>query len=300
MTESISICICTYKRPQMLNLLLSKLSSLRTEDLFHLEIVIVDNDARQSAKQVVETHATGKLIKTSYHVEPIQNISLARNRAIENSCGGLIALIDDDEIPADDWLVNLYRTLNDCKADGILGPVLPHFAQNPPEWVLKGRFFDRPTHETGSVLDWTKTRTGNALLRSSVFGKGEMWFDPKLGSGGEDRDLFKRKIAEGYIFRWCNEAPVYECIPPERWNKSILLKRALLRGKMALYSEAEGKPSGILKSTLACILYTLGLPVFFLMGEHFFMRYLIKNCDHLGKILAFARIDLLKQKYIRS
>jgi hypothetical protein len=28
------------------------------------------------------------------------------------------------------------------------------------------------------------------------------------------------------------------------------------------------------------------------------MKYLIKECDHLGKVFAFLGIDLLKEKYV--
>ncbi len=300
MTVKVSICICTYKRPELLGPLFSKLSKLRSDGLFDLNVIIVDNDSSESARQIVEYHANDGDMEISYFVEPVQNISLARNRAIKNSSGELVALIDDDEFPEDDWLTNLYRCMIENKADGILGPVLPHFAEAPPAWVLKGRLFERPTHKTGCVLDWRNTRTGNVLLKRKIFENNDNWFDPEFGSGGEDRDFFRRKIAEGYTFKWCNEAPVYEIIPSGRWSKSVLLKRALIRGKMALNSRQEGKIAGVLRSIMACFVYTLGLPFFYLMGEHIFMKYLIKNCDHMGKVLAFLGYDPVKEKYISA
>ena len=47
----ITVCICTYKRPIMLDNLLSRLSIQRTEDSFSYDIVIVDNDNIGSAKR---------------------------------------------------------------------------------------------------------------------------------------------------------------------------------------------------------------------------------------------------------
>lgn len=293
----ICVCICTYKRPELLRRLLSKLEEQETEGLFDYSIVIVDNDRSQSAQQTVESYARQSKISINYFVEPEQNIALARNKAIENAKGDFIGFIDDDEFPVDQWLLNLYKDLNRYKSDGILGPILPHFEKEPPKWVLKGRFFDRPTHPTGHVLEWRNTRTGNALLRRELFKEDREWFDPAFGSGGEDRDFFRRKIEEGHVFVWCNEAPVFETVPPNRWKRTVLLKRALLRGKMAL-NATRSKPMSVFYSLAAVAIYTFCLPLFFVLGHHVFMKYLIKDCDHVGKVLAFFGIDWVKEKYL--
>ena len=183
------------------------------------------------------------------------------------------------------------------ESDGILGPVLPHFETAPPKWVLKGRIFERPSHSSGSVMDWRNTRSGNALLKKEIFKNGEKWFDPAFGSGGEDRDFFRRIIESGKKIVWSNEAPVFETIPPARWKRSILTKRALLRGKVAFRSK-EFRTRNLLKSVCAIILYTGILPFLAIAGHHVFMKYLIKCCDHAGKILAFIGIDPVKEKYV--
>lgn len=295
----ISICICTYKRPELLKRLLEKLEEQETEELFNYSIVIVDNDRFESARQTAESRARQTKISISYYVEPEQNIALARNKAIENTHGDFIALIDDDESPAAYWLHNLYKALKHYKSDGILGPVLPCFEKEPPRWVLKGHFFDRPTHPTGHILGWENTRTGNALLRKALFNKDHKWFNPAFGSGGEDREFFRRKIEDGYVFVWCNEASVFEFVPAKRWKRTVLLKRALLRGEMAL-NVARTKPMSIFYSTVAIVIYTVCLPLFFVLGQHVFMKYLIKNCDHIGKVAAFGGIHLIKEKYVSS
>ena len=42
----ISICICSYKRPEMLRKLLGELRGLETRDRFTFSVVISDNDPR--------------------------------------------------------------------------------------------------------------------------------------------------------------------------------------------------------------------------------------------------------------
>lgn len=295
--QHITVCICTYKRPEFLNRLLQKIEAQQTNDLFDFSIVIVDNDKVQSAGKIVSTYASHTKIKNSYYVEPEQNIALARNKAIENAVGDFVAFIDDDEFPDNQWLLNLYNAIHHYPSDGILGPVLPHFEQEPPRWVLKGRFFERPSHITGHVLPWINTRTGNVLLKRTLFQPGQKWFDPLYGSGGEDRDFFRRMIEAGCVFVWSNEAPVYETVPPNRWDKKVIIKRALLRGKMA-FNASESKPLSVLHSCAAVVIYSLGLPIFFILGQHIFMKYLVKDCDHLGKVAAFLGFDLIKEKYV--
>lgn len=283
----------------MLKQLLSKLEDQETDDLFEYSIVIVDNDRSASARQTAENFAQHSNISVSYYVEPEQNIALARNKAIENATGEFIGFIDDDELPINRWLVNLLKALNFYNSDGILGPVLPHFEEEPPQWILKGRFFDRPNHPTGHVLEWKNTRTGNALLIRKLFNKSSMWFNPAFGSGGEDRDFFRRKIEDEHVFVWCNEAPVFETVLPERWKRTVQMKRAFIRGKMALNAQGS-RFASVFESVVAIALYTCCLPLFLFLGQHVFMKYLIKDCDHIGKVCAFLGIDLLKEKYVRG
>ncbi len=294
---TITVCICTYKRPTLLAQLLSKLEVQDTEDLFLYDVVIVDNDELQSALETVKAFSEKSNIIISYYVEPEQNIALARNKALTNATGDYIAFIDDDEFPDNHWLLNMLKAINQYRADGILGPVLPYFEYEPPDWIIKGQFFERPTHSSGYVLDWQNTRTGNVLLKNNILKKSQIKFDPVYGSGGEDRDFFRRLINEGYVFKWCSEAPVYEKVLKNRCSRSIMIKRALLRGKMSL-NALQSNYSSILISIAAVGIYTICLPIFFIMGQHVFMKYLVKTCDHLGKLFAFAGIDLIKDKYV--
>ena len=295
----ICVCICTYKRPEQLVRLLSGLEGQETEGLFDYSIVVADNDRSESARQAVRLFAGKSRIPVRYYVEPIQNIALARNKAIEHARGDFIALIDDDEVPGEQWLLNLYQAVNHFGSDGVLGPVVPCYEKEPPKWVKKGSFFDRPTHPTGHVLDWENTRTGNALLRRGLFTEDRKWFDAAFCSGGEDRDFFRRKIEAGHIFVWCNEAAVHETISTNRWKRTVLVKRALLRGKMAINGSGS-KSASILKSAAAIFIYAVSLPLLIVMGHHVFMRYLIKCCDHVGKLLAYMGIDVIKENYVSS
>jgi glycosyltransferase involved in cell wall biosynthesis len=296
----ISICVCTFKRPALLADLLRGLLNQTTDEKFTYSIVLVDNDRYESARPTLEQFRDVRPGFINYAVEPEQNIALARNRAAANATGDFFAFIDDDEIPDKDWLLRMYEALLAFRADGVLGPVKPRFEVVPPAWVLKAGIFDRPNSQdypSGLRLHWSQTGTGNALIRRHVFDKVEGPFKPDFASGGEDIDFFRRAMDMGKVFVWCADAVAYETIPVERTRILFQLKRALLRGKASLATSA-GRPFGILKSITACGAYTILLPFSLVIGRHAFLNYLVKYCDHLGKILALLGIDLVGEKYV--
>lgn len=292
----ISVCICTFKRPHLLGHLLDELGRQNTEGLFTYSITIADNDVLESSREVVSQFRDVSSMKITYCVEPEQNIALARNRALDNANGDFIAFIDDDESPMSDWLLRLVQTCQAHRVDGVLGPVLPRFEGSPPKWVKRGGFCDRPVHTTGFRIDWTEGRTGNLLLRREILNGIEPVFRPEFGSGGEDRNFFRRMTQDGRVFIWCNEAVAYESVPPSRWKRSFMIRRALLRGKMSLYQHRGF--GDVTKSLMAVVAYSLMLPVLLVMGHHLFMKYLIKICDHAGKLLAFVGLDPIREKYV--
>ena len=55
-----------------------------------------------------------------------------------------------------------------------------------------------------------------------------------------------------------------------------------------------------MKSLLAITIYTIGLPIFLILGHHLFMTYLIKDCDHIGKVLTAIGLDIVKEKYLTN
>lgn len=99
LTPHITVCICTYKRVQLLENLLFALEVQRTDGLFSFSAVVVDNDGTESAGNMVGRAGKEVKYRIEYYVEPRQNIALARNRAVLNAEGDFIAMIDDDESP---------------------------------------------------------------------------------------------------------------------------------------------------------------------------------------------------------
>jgi glycosyltransferase involved in cell wall biosynthesis len=295
-SSHISVCVCTYKRPDLLTRLLRALDTQETGGLFTFSVVVADNDQRRSADTVVRDFSARSEVPIRYCVEPRQNIALARNMAIDNADGDFVAFIDDDEFPDRRWLLTLYEACHTYHAAGVIGPVRRYFDRTPPAWLAKGTFYERPSYATGSVIDWTMGRTNNVLLRRDVLAVETQPFRPKFRTG-EDQDFFRRMIEKGHLFVWCDEAVAYEVVPPVRWKRSFMMRRALLQGAVSVLQPTFGARA-IATSAVAALAYVVALPISLMLGQCRFMTVLIKLCDHVGRLLAAVGINAVREPYV--
>jgi len=235
----ISVCVCTYRRPVQLAALIERLKAQQGPPVIS-ELIVVDNDAAASARTIVD--AARPPFPVCYEVEPIKNISLARNRALALACGDWIGFVDDDELPEIDWLAQLYATAVRFGADGVMAPLVPVVPDTAPNWIRRGDFYARPRHATGAPVPGDELRTSNALIGASWLRRADGPFDPTYGlTGGGDSDLFKRLADAGARFVWCDEAAVTEPVVPERLCLGWLLRRAYRVGQSyARYAHASG------------------------------------------------------------
>jgi cellulose synthase/poly-beta-1,6-N-acetylglucosamine synthase-like glycosyltransferase len=229
-------------------------------------------------------------LRVTYCFEPEPNIAKARNKALSQAEGDFIAFIDDDEFPVDDWLLRLIKTCQEYRVDGVLGPVMPSFESEPPAWVKKGKFFERPTHATGYKVNWDQARTGNVLFKRSILRGMDPAFRTEFATAGEDVDFFRRAMSKGRTFIWCNEAVVHELVPASRCTRSYLLRRALLRGSN-FHKHPTHRLRNAARSLIAVPCYMLALPVLALFGQHLFLKYLIKLLDHGSRLLAYVGLS---------
>ncbi len=292
----ICVCVCTYKRPLPLKRLLTELDRQDTGGRFTYSIVVADNDQNRSAESTVADFCSTSEIPLKYCVEPTQGIARARNKVIENAEGDFLAFIDDDEFPDPGWLLALFKTLIQFDVDGVLGPVKRHFDQAAPDWFVKGGFLDHKVNPTGMRVEWLESRTGNVLLKREVVAGNTPLFRAEF-QAGSDVDFFRRKMEEGHVFLWSAEAVVFEVVPPSRWTRSYLLKRALHHGAMDPKMESF-RLRDAFKSVVAVPIYAVILPFAFLLGQHRFMDILIRLCSHLGLLLALLGIHIVREEYL--
>ncbi len=224
-----SICIATYKRIILLEKLLVSLLNQELNDNIFLEIIVVDNDDMQSARDIVSKIKCPSGFSLSYFFQPIKNISLTRNLAIKNATGEYLAFIDDDEAADKQWVQNLISTVMQFNADGVFGFVVPVFPPNVSPWLKQREIYFRPMGNTGSQAKFTYTT--NCLIKSKIVKSNNILFDERYGlTGGEDTLFFTNLLDKGAKFVSCREAISYEFIPFERTKLKYLFFRAFQGG----------------------------------------------------------------------
>lgn len=301
MKDYISICICTFRRNQMLERLLRKLALQETGGLFGYSVVVVDNDAAGPARDTVLRLRTELNLDIIYSIEPENTISAARNHALRLAKGNYIGIIDDDEFPPQHWLITMFRAIQAFDVDGALGPVHPFFEQGPPVWLIKSGFCERPVHRTGTMLNWDDTRTGNVLVKKDVFDKYNLCFDLKYKTSGSDKEFFRVAMDLGCRFVAVEEAPVYEIVPPERQTKSYYLRRAMVQASnerryRAPFLHGFSRIKAPLKAVTALLVYSFILPFSFFKGTHVVMKYAEKSVYHFSWLAAMLGFDLAKKR----
>lgn len=242
----VAVCVITCQRPEGLERLIDGLDKLTFDkcETPDLEIVVVDNDPNGSACAFCESIRSELRWPLRCYVEPRRGIPYARSKvvacAMENA--DFIASLDDDEVPEPLWLDDLLYAQQQYNADVVAGPVLPHFDEPVPSWVVEGKFFERRRHPTGSLLK--VAATNNALIRAEIFRSMDEHFSPRLGmTGADDTHFFMRVYRAGYRMIWADDALVHEWIPGSRANAKWLLKRAYGLGTRITLCELDIEPS---------------------------------------------------------
>jgi succinoglycan biosynthesis protein ExoM len=227
----VDVLVLTYKRPGLLADTLDSLLQQRLPTDHRMSIIVIDNDAAQSAHATV-TRFQAVFGDIRYVCESEANVAKARNRALSEACGRYAAFIDDDEVASPEWLAMLLRARERYIAPVVLGPVMPLLPTNTPRWVIAGRFFDRPRRATGTIVHASVGGTGNVLLDLHAVRRTRTLFDASYGiTGGEDTHFFYRLAAAGLNAVWCDEAEVHEQVQPHRVRIGWLVQRAFIGGR---------------------------------------------------------------------
>lgn len=224
----LAVCVNTYLRPEGLERFLRALARATfANPAPRVEVVVVDNDAEESAREICEQARDWLPHELHYVVEKRRGIPQARNTALSVAMplADFVVITDDDVEPTPGWLAELLRVQRLYRADVVAGPNPPRFLEESPAWIVEGRFFESPRRATGIPID--KAATNNVLVRCDALERMDRLFDESLGlQGCDDTEFFRRMAQEGHMMVWADDAVVYECIPPSRMTLRWLLQRA--------------------------------------------------------------------------
>jgi len=232
---SVSIIIATYKRPAMLRDTISSLREMTVPNGIRVEIVVVDNDAAGTARQItLETAAeTIEPFTIRYVHEKTSGLSQARNRGIAEAVGEIIAFLDDDVYVCQGWLVAILDCFQRTGAAAVGGRTLAHW-EGEPEAAVRASQRLTVDNDLGECDREVRTRAtpggGNAAFRHEVFAGG-LRFATNLGRigtmllSGEDSELFRRMQKEGQPIWHCAGAVVAHRIAGERLTAAYLVEK---------------------------------------------------------------------------
>ena len=108
-----SVIICTLHRPAFLRKCLEAVAALNPAAD---EILVVDNTQADR-----EAQAIARSFSARYIVEPTTGLSHARNRGLAESKTDIVAYIDDDAAPNQDWLGLLLGPFEDSQVAVVTG-----------------------------------------------------------------------------------------------------------------------------------------------------------------------------------
>ncbi len=231
----VTVAIATYDRPASLAETLRSCLAQKNALGLTVEIVVVDNHPSESGRAVVEGLAGGG-IPIRYVTDLTRNMSTLRNRAFAEARGDMVAIIDDDEVAADDWLDQLVAALRETSADVAVGPRLAVFTNGAPAYDPDGAYFvrDLKLADRGLIpltAPSGKPRyglgTGNSLfLMANCFAGGASPMREGFGdAGGEDAELLARLHRGGGRIVWAAKAFVTETVEPRRTSIDYRLIR---------------------------------------------------------------------------
>ncbi|QEL21024.1 glycosyltransferase [Limnoglobus roseus] len=224
----VTVAICTWNRAPMLDRVLTHLETLRVPPGTDWEVLVVNNNSTDDTDAVVANHAGRLPIRRAF--EPQAGIALARNRAVAEARGDIIAWTDDDAFPEPDWIEKTLTALERFDAEMVFGKVEPLWETGrPPSWFTekyRGMFalidlggpprVVKEPHVVGFNV--------NMAFRTSIVAKiGGYRTDIGRGrmAGGEDIDLFQRAHRSGVAVAYEPAAVVRHYIPASRCTKAF-------------------------------------------------------------------------------
>jgi succinoglycan biosynthesis protein ExoM len=242
----IVVAIPTFRRPGELARLLDALEKLETNDA--VAVIVADNDAqgREGYLLCRKRAAEGYRWPLIPAIAAERGIAQARNvlvgHALERRGTAFIAMIDDDEWPAPQWL-KAFMAAQVKTGAGALGGTIVFENADAPRWAASFDGLATIRKPDGAVA--MLEGAGNIFLSRRAF---EMltppWFDPDFGlTGGEDRDFFERLKRAGCHFAWADGAVAYAAPPAARATLEWVLKRAFRIGNTEMRIFLKYRPS---------------------------------------------------------
>jgi glycosyltransferase involved in cell wall biosynthesis len=248
---SISVVLCAYTLERV-ELLAAAIESLGSQSVAPHEIVLVIDHSPELEAESRRRWPQAKIIPNAEQ----QGLSGARNTGLAESSGEVVAFLDDDAVPAPDWIERLGAAYADAQVLGAGGAVRPDWAAGrprwfPPEfdWVVGCTHSGMPqqTEPVRNLVGANMSFRREALVEAGGF-RHELGRVGKIPAGCEETDLCIRigqRHPEAEI-RYDPAAVVDHHVPAERGRFSYFSSRCRGEGRSKSILTAQvGGDSGL-------------------------------------------------------
>lgn len=131
-----TVAIPTYNGGKRVPEVLERLREQIGAEKISWEVIVVDNNSTDNTAQVVGEYQANWPLSSPlrYVLETEQGAACARQRAVEEARGSLVGFLDDDNIPALDWVAQAYKFGQAHPNVGVYGSQIHgDFEVEPPE-----------------------------------------------------------------------------------------------------------------------------------------------------------------------
>ena len=299
---TIAVVICTYKRNEALAVLFEALlvSVARVRGRAVVGVVVVDDTAEGQARTVVEKFEGRFELGIAYRISGRQNISLARNLAIETGCelADWTAMIDDDCEPVPEWLEAMLDTQRRTGADAVTGTMVRRVPAGSPKWLVEEPFLEYGLQRFDDCAELELAATFNSMISSRWLKEHPtIRFQPNLGvTSGEDMVFYGSARAAGLKIHYSKNAYVYENEPPSRATFSYQLRAFFWHGNSTYVTSVHNgvSPFRMFLRGVNSLRKALVRPILRLFrGQRPQMRYCLASVLHAsGTIIGVCGIRL--------
>ena len=243
--KRIAVAICTYKRNEPLAVLLSALIACadRVKDRGAVGIAVIDDTADGQARSVVESFAHKFELGAAYRISGKQNISIARNLALETALeiGDWIVITDDDCEPPPQWIEAFLDLQEQTGAEAITGRLKRRVPAGSPRWITEQPFLELGLEEQIDGAEMDAAATHNSMISGNWLRQHpDIRFDPQFGViGGEDMVFYRAARAAGLRIRYSQKGFVHENEPASRATFGYQLYAHLWQGNSSYHTCVE-------------------------------------------------------------
>ena len=256
MAIDLTVAIPTYNGAQRLALVLEHLRVQTGAKAANWEVLVVDNNSTDNTIETVQQAQKNWLpqVPLKYSFEPKQGAAYARQRAVQECESTWIAFLDDDVLPAANWVSSAIAFGQSHPQAGAYSGQIHAKLDHPPPPEFEPIKAFLAVREDGEQAYRYQPERLNTPPAAALVVRRQAWLDwmppePYLAGrvgksmiGGEDVEISMHLHHGGWEIWYCPEMHAYHHIPPHRLERSYLMALAQGCGLSACQLRLLNKP----------------------------------------------------------